>query len=166
MDTSTGTPSPASDGTPTDFLAADAYDHAASVRWAGKVGARPKFCYWNALMALRESRGAVGVYVEGFVLSTYGLVLAHGWVETPDGKVIDPTFPVCEGNEPSTPYRYMPALRFTYEQLKGKRAERFPLHCDGGKNFRKEREQPWAGVMQAAYAARNRLEAVTADEGD
>jgi hypothetical protein len=147
-----------------DFLPANVYHHEASVRWAIRVRARPRSCYWNALRALRVSKGALGVYVEGFAACDSGLVLEHGWIETPDGQVIDPTFPMLSGNDPASPYRYMPALRFTVTDLKDMRVERFPRYCDGGKNFHMEREEPWASTRQAAYAARDRLEEVTADE--
>ncbi|NNJ13700.1 hypothetical protein EKD04_025575 [Chloroflexales bacterium ZM16-3] len=135
-----------------DFLPANVYDHAASVRWAARVRARPRACYWNALRALRVSRGALGVYVEGFAACDSGLVLEHGWIETPDGRVIDPTFPLLPGNAPESPYRYMPVLRFTVTDLNGMRSERFPRYCDGGRDFRMEREEPWASTRQAAYA--------------
>lgn len=149
-----------------DFLPASAYDHNASVLWASKVDARPKHCFWNALLPVLTTQGAVGVYVEGFALAPYGMVLDHGWIETPDGRVIDPTFPACEGNNAAEPYRYMPVLRFRYEQVKDIDLDRFPRFCDGGTNFRLEQEGPWASTRLAAYVARNRLEAANADGGD
>lgn len=148
------------------FLPASAYNHEASIFWANKVVARPRSCWWNALHAIRLSRGRIGVYIEGFALAPYGMVLDHGWIETPDGKVIDPTFPVCTANEPDSPYRYMPGLRFSWELLKGKRKSQFPIFNNGGKNFKLEHEEPWASTRLAAYAARNRLEAANAGEED
>ncbi len=147
-----------------DFLPASVYDHEASLRWAGKIDARPKYCFWNALLPVLTTQGSIGVYIEGFVLESFGLVLEHGWIETPGGQVIDPTFPVCQGNDPAEPYRYMPGLRFSYEQVQDIDLDRFPRYCDGGKNFRLEREDPWASTRQAAYAALARLAAVTTDE--
>jgi len=148
-----------------DFLPATVYDHATSVFWAGKVDARPKHCFWNALLPVRTTHGSIGVYVEGFVLESFGLVLEHGWIETPDRRVIDPTFSVCEGNDPEWPYRYLPALRFSDAQVQDIDLDRFPRYCDGGHNCRLERKDPWASTRQAAYAALARLAAaVTTDE--
>lgn len=150
------------------YLPASAYDHPLSLAWAERVFARPKACYWNALCVIRHRRCPPNwYYVEGFVVAPLGMAISHGWVATPEGRVIDPTFSTIQINEPDNPYRYLPGLGWTKIELHGLRASRFPLHNDGGRAFRREGQEPWASVMRAAYAGRDRLvNAVTADIGE
>ncbi len=71
--------------------ASDWLDRERSADLAGKVAARDKECFRNAVMAL----GALGReenadYVEGWATTPWMATL-HGWVELEDGTIIDST---------------------------------------------------------------------------
>ncbi len=67
------------------------YDRELSAAVAVRIGALPKLCWTNALKALRTQRLlAGGYYVEGWAIINYSVV-EHGWIELPDGRIVDPT---------------------------------------------------------------------------
>lgn len=141
------------------WLPAEVYDHEQSVYWAGRIVAMPTICWVNALDVLREDH-RIGVYVEGFALDAEDWIYrTHGWVETPAGRVIDPTFPTLRICNPATPYRYLPALRFTWGQVYRFRYERFPRYNDGNRNFRLEKQEPWVSVATFVYRHRHQYAA-------
>lgn len=84
-----------------------------SRRLATIVGAKDKNCYHNAWSALAFApKGSR--YVEGFASAI--LVSMHGWIEKPDGKIIDPT-PCFHADDRSWETTYFPAKRWTMRQM-------------------------------------------------
>ena len=56
-----------------------------------------------------------GWYVEGFALPTITgtrITIEHGWLEVPDGRIIDPSFAVLG----HTDVAYFPAIRLQWQQ--------------------------------------------------
>ena len=82
----------------------------------------PKGCYSNALLTMAtDEEFQDGWYVEGFALPTINgtrIPIEHGWLEVPDGKIIDPSFAVLG----HTDVTYFPAIR-----LRWQRAEKMML---------------------------------------
>lgn len=72
------------------------YDTQRSLSAVKSISVEQKACYRNALLAflsVDELHG--GWYVEGFVVANVrglSLPLEHGWVELPDGGIIDVTY--------------------------------------------------------------------------
>lgn len=89
-------------------------DVAASRAAADGVGAEKKMCYRNAVMALLTVDDTAIIpdgtrYAEGWVLATLGLPIEHGWLETPDGRVLDPTLVLVDTEEELAGFRYVAA---------------------------------------------------------
>ncbi len=94
-----------------------------SIRAARAVRAKPKECYinaWRALSYCPELEDCL--YVEGYILiPSIPFATEHGWLETPDGTVVDPTLYRDQDNE------YFAGLRFTLEQTLAPLAKRRTL---------------------------------------
>jgi hypothetical protein len=106
---------------------------------AGKVAARPKECWRNAIMGLAVLPGAF--YVEGWIITTSGLVVEHAWLEL-DDEMVDPTLYQEKGT------RYFPGQRYDLDTvstflLDGDEAHTsllrpgltFPLACNSTERF-------------------------------
>jgi hypothetical protein len=95
----------------------DRLDEERSALAADLIGAQRKECWRNAVMALLVDPAlSEGVYVESYAAWPTGLRLPvhHGWVELPDGTVVDPTAHVV-GHGAPTFYR---GAVFTAAQVK------------------------------------------------
>jgi hypothetical protein len=75
------------------------------------VGAQNKDCFKNSVLASMATPGSF--YVEGWAITSFGLVVEHGWVEK-DGEVIDPT-PVYVQNLDNT--KYFPGVKYTSKEI-------------------------------------------------
>ena len=97
-------------------------DVAYSHRVAEEIGAQPKQCWSYAVTALQtvaELQRDKARYVEGSVVwSDYHLPLEHGWLELPDGRIVDPTAVVSvpAGTHPQVVY--FPAIRYDLEEVR------------------------------------------------
>lgn len=66
-------------------------DRIRSAEVADLIKAEQQACFRNAFFAAGLIKGSL--YVEGFgVIRDIGVPLEHGWIETPEGTVIDPTW--------------------------------------------------------------------------
>ncbi|SRR6266568_1016768 len=107
------------------------YDYETSIVIADKVLALPKQCWSNSVRALRtckkQLRGAF--YVEGHIEFIPGLYIQHGWLELPDGTIVDPTraFLVCYHGHTPDNRTYYPLLKYTLADLRGVRYTDLPL---------------------------------------
>lgn len=70
-------------------------DKALSMDVAARVGAKPKRCYANAMLAVQVlPEMADAYYVEGYAMLSgrlRGVSIEHAWVEMADGRIVDPT---------------------------------------------------------------------------
>lgn len=97
-----------------------------------KIGCPAGFCYPNAVRALRNRGRFVkhsvnlhgAKYVEGCV-KVHGIPLQHGWLELPDGTILDPTRAAIDRVKKEA--EYFPLARYSREELKGLRLNVFPL---------------------------------------
>jgi hypothetical protein len=91
-------------------------DVARSVAAAERISVQKKGCYANALLTMHAYQAYQrGWYVEGFAIPDIQgvrLPLEHGWVELPDGTVIDPSFAALGHREVS----YFPAIRLPWKR--------------------------------------------------
>ncbi len=72
------------------------------------IDAQPKACWKNAILALLTLPDLAGcVYVEGWIISL--IVIEHGWLEMPNGDIVDPT--LIKGDA-----KYFPGVKYTAEQ--------------------------------------------------
>lgn len=105
------------------------FDIARSLAVADGIPPEPRACYKNALLAfLARDELHDGCYVEGFAVPDFGnfrLPLEHGWVELPDGTVIDPSLAVLG----HTDVAFFPAIRLTYRQAERLVADEVALPC-------------------------------------
>lgn len=89
-----------------------------SLAIAKTIEIEKRACYKNALLAYLTNKDVrQGWYVEGFaVLEIFGarLPLEHGWIQLPDGRVIDVTS-VTLGH---ANVAYFPALRLSQRQAR------------------------------------------------
>jgi hypothetical protein len=92
------------------------FDVARSLAIAKTIPVEKKACYANALLAFLCTKAFHdGWYVEGFAIPAIKglrLPVEHGWVELPDGSIIDVSFATLG----HTDVRYFPAIRFTFAQ--------------------------------------------------
>lgn len=83
---------------------------------ANHIIVEKRACYKNALVALlTQDSLARGRYVEGFALPDLGgcrLPMEHGWIELPNGTVVDATY-VSMG---ITDVRYFPVLHLSRQR--------------------------------------------------
>lgn len=97
-----------------------------SRRVAEEIGALPKQCWGNATLALLtmgQLQQDWARYVEGSAVWQIGekrtsLPLEHGWLELPDGRIVDPTVVVTVGEEKEPAIRYFPAIRYDYAEVR------------------------------------------------
>lgn len=112
------------------------FDHKRSEAIATAQVCIPKYCFYNALKALRNRSLALPLstkYVEG-TIKVYGVDIAHGWLELEDGTILDPTF-IVDCIELETlynvkahePFEYYPLFRYSRDDLKGVRLNQVPL---------------------------------------
>lgn len=112
-----------SDATPTPQPAR--MDVAASIALAKRIGAQPKQCWQNASAALRGGHKwpklvpAGSKYVEGWAHIMPGMAIPfeHGWIETPNGDIIDPTVALLDGLEQLRPENYYAGATYTAEEV-------------------------------------------------
>ena len=111
-------------------------DVTTSLAVAKAIGAVNKQCWYHALRAflLCEELQA-GWYVEGWAIPEkveMRLPIEHGWLERPDGSIIDPTWAML-GN---TEVHYFPGVKYTYAEAsqlaKGKKSVQLPLISQEG----------------------------------
>lgn len=81
-------------------------------------GAKVRSCWWNATRAMTHRLAEGCVYVEGWVAEG-GFKFEHGWLETPDGRVVDTTLILLTemGNPPRFDWEYYGAVRYTKDEL-------------------------------------------------
>jgi hypothetical protein len=106
------------------------YDYVRSLAIAERVLTIPKCCWANSVRALRRQKGVRGgLYVEGLMEYIPGLLMEHGWIELPDGTIIDTTRAYLmkyHGHEPDSRI-YYPVQKYTLASLKGVRVAQLPL---------------------------------------
>lgn len=95
------------------------------------AGAKNKECWSNGIMAVAVllSLDKEAEYVEGWVITSFGFVVEHGWAEV-GGTVVDCTPAYIE-----TPaIAYFPAVRFSLDEVRAiETGTDLPLvHNDGG----------------------------------
>lgn len=84
-----------------------------------QINARPNECWRNAILALFSTPALEGaVYVEGWCVAFFSF--EHGWLELPDGTIIDPT--ITEDD-----MQYFPGVKYTLEELE-KRIKKHSLN--------------------------------------
>jgi hypothetical protein len=83
---------------------------------AARVHASDRDCFRNALSALPFTPGAM--YVEGLAVSHSLLVRPeeHGWLQLPDGTILDPTPVYC--HEGTSVHTYFPMFNWTRDDLR------------------------------------------------
>ncbi len=90
-----------------------------SLAAANRIPLKKRACYANALLTMASyEEYQNGWYVEGFALPTMKdirMPVEHGWVQLPDGSIIDPSFAILG----HTNVAYFPAIR-----MRWKRAEK------------------------------------------
>ncbi len=115
---------------------------------AKAVRAKPKECYFNAWRGLSICPALEdGLYVEGYVYAPkIPFVFEHGWIELPDGTVVDPTLYRDLGNE------YFAGLRFTLEQTLAPLMERRTLPIFDHYRYNDPALAPFRVAQAAAWA--------------
>lgn len=88
-----------------DPVKRDQRDRQRSIEMIKIIQAKNGECFRNALLGTLMSDNEDLYYVEGFAIFNM-LVIEHGWIETGDGTVIDPTPSWIE-----SPACYYPAIR-------------------------------------------------------
>jgi hypothetical protein len=86
-----------------------------SRRVARQVLAENGMCWNNALSATFSNHDLL--YVEGWAVALDFLVCEHGWCETEDGTIVEPTPAWVEPME--TERRYYAIQRFSFNELSG-----------------------------------------------
>jgi hypothetical protein len=131
------------------------FDITRSLAAAQRLPLKPKACFANAVLTMAAyDEFQSGWYVEGFALPTiknFRLPVEHGWVQLPDGTIIDPTFALLG----YTDVAYFPAIR-----MRWKRAEKLILanarlpYMLSDKSFKTQRTgTAYCKAMTKAYAA-------------
>jgi hypothetical protein len=92
-------------------------DFARSVAAAKTIPLERKACYKNALLTMLSNKEyQSGWYVEGFAIPTIGafrIPMEHGWLELPDGSIIDPSF----ADLGHTEVAYFPAMKLQWQRV-------------------------------------------------
>lgn len=90
---------------------------------------RIKACWGNSVLAMValhwEQHGLLPegtLYVEGFMISIFGIPMEHGWLSRPDGSIIDVTMALPGTDKPRKQHRlagvrYYPGPSYTYDQV-------------------------------------------------
>lgn len=96
-----------------------------SERLAEQVEAQPRDCYRNAVMGLLTQPWLEdAVYVEGHARPhDLGIPFEHGWLEMPDGSVVDPTWVLLH----DCVVEYYAGERYTRPQVFERMASDLPL---------------------------------------
>ncbi len=98
------------------------FDVTRSLDVANRIPLKRRACFANALLTMAAyDEYQNGWYVEGFAVPTMKdirMPVEHGWVQLPDGTIIDPTFAVLG----HTDVTYFPAI-----QMRWNRAEKLIL---------------------------------------
>lgn len=87
------------------------------------VQCKPKLCYNNAVSVITENEGQGLRYVLGYICSgelSSGFYIAHAWIETPDGLILDPTLDLATidgAPQGSESYMYFPCARLDEDTL-------------------------------------------------
>jgi hypothetical protein len=142
------------------------YNYSLSLFMAKEVWTVPKQCWSNAVRALRTRRKMVreAKYVEGFIEIVPGLNIEHGWLELPDGTILDTTRAYLEhyhGHE-SDDRVYHPVLSYSLDDLKNVRGNQLPLgmvelNCWQFEHLPPEIQEPFLkGQSLEAYLTRIR----------
>lgn len=99
-----------------------------------RIAAVPKRCWGNAVAALRTQRKLQeACYVEGWIVLVKPVAAEHGWIELPDGRIIDPTYaPLIAGQLADAQPVYFPGLRYTRKELKGIQLKALPCIWKSG----------------------------------
>ncbi|SRR5260221_8261818 len=117
-------------------MADQKFDYERSKALAVQIGAEKKQCYRNALLvflSLDELKDAH--YVEGWAVSI--IAFAHGWIETADGTVLDPTLALSPLVEHT---RYFPAVTYTQKAAWKIAQKSLPAVENDGKGGRTNRQ--------------------------
>ncbi len=100
-----------------------------------KVNGQDKQCFYNAWSAMAFAPEG-SYYVEGYGSGI--LAAMHGWIETPEGTIIDPT-PCFHEAERPWETTYFPAKRWTLAEMSADTVEvgQLPFHSDEfGQSFK------------------------------
>lgn len=131
------------------------YDFDLSVKFANKIHAVPKNCYWNARTAfLRYKQLRGGWYIEGYALVTFNsstvkLPFEHAWIELKDGSIVDPTY-AAQGDKNVV---HIPGIKLNYEEFTAWRKEKkeFPFFYNFG--FGGSKHSGFTDARKKAYIA-------------
>ncbi len=77
-------------------------------------------CFTNAfgfMPAVTDLTGEMPLYVEGLAVTSLGVSLAHAWLETADGRIVDVTFGRHHSREENLSTTYTPVARFTVSEV-------------------------------------------------
>lgn len=83
----------------------------------------PKLCYNNAVKVVMANEGRGLRYVLGYICNgdlATNFYIAHAWVETPDGLILDPTLDLAtidDVERESEPFTYFPCARLDDDYL-------------------------------------------------
>ena len=92
------------------------FDVTRSLDVANRIPLKRRACYANALLTIASDEALqTGWYVEGFAIPTIKdirMPVEHGWVQLPDGSIIDPSFAVLGHTEVA----YFPTIRMRWQQ--------------------------------------------------
>ena len=92
------------------------FDVTRSLDVANRILLKRRVCYANALLTMASAEALqTGWYVEGFAIPTIKdicMPVEHGWVQLPDGRIIDPSFAVLG----HTDVAYFPAIRLRWQR--------------------------------------------------
>jgi hypothetical protein len=91
----------------------EAVDFELSRELCEKVRGKNKECFYNAWSAMPFAPEG-SYYVEGYGSGIIASI--HGWIETPDGTIIDPT-PCFHDKESIGETTYFPAMRWTLAEM-------------------------------------------------
>lgn len=95
------------------------YDESLAMAFA--LNAQVKECYYNSIVGCATLTKGIPYdriqYVEGVAIDRFGLPLEHGWMKV-DGKIIDPTWVIIYDREKMSKVVYVPAIRYTVEEIK------------------------------------------------
>lgn len=83
----------------------------------------PKMCYNNAAKVIMNNPDSELQYVIGYACTgnfETSFYVAHAWIETNDGMILDPTFDLAEINgveRDTRTYTYFPRIKFTSDEF-------------------------------------------------
>jgi hypothetical protein len=120
-------------------ISSDKKDVELSKHLAQEGGALSKECYKNSVMIMVRVEDSK--YVEGYFVIDFGdfqYPVEHGWLEKPDGTIIDVTLPTDNGI-------YIPANSWTFKEVMGSVGDgtTLPFSDYADENWRKAAVQAW-----------------------